>query len=50
MQGIQAVPQNVEQIRERLRKMSDLELREHGRAAVLKMKCQAKCALWSHHN
>ncbi len=27
MQGIQAAPQNVEQIRERLRKMSDLERR-----------------------
>jgi hypothetical protein len=33
MQGIQAMPENVEQIRERLRKMSDLELRQYGRAA-----------------
>jgi hypothetical protein len=33
MQGIQTMRENVEQIRERLRKMSDLELRQHGRAA-----------------
>ncbi len=33
MQGIQVMPENVEQIRERLRKMSDLELRQYGRAA-----------------
>jgi hypothetical protein len=33
MQGIQANPENVEQIRERLRKMSDHELRKFGRAA-----------------
>jgi hypothetical protein len=30
---IQSEPENVEQIRERLRKMSDLELRKYGRAA-----------------
>jgi hypothetical protein len=33
MQSIQTMPENVEQIRERLRKMSDLELRKYGRAA-----------------
>jgi hypothetical protein len=33
MQGIQANPENVEQIRECLRKMSDHELRKIGRAA-----------------
>jgi hypothetical protein len=33
MQSIQTMPENVEQIRERLRKMSDLELRQYGRAA-----------------
>jgi hypothetical protein len=33
MQGIRPMPENVEQIRERLRKMSDLELRQYGRAA-----------------
>jgi hypothetical protein len=33
MQGIQTMPDNVEEIRERLRKMSDLELRQYGRAA-----------------
>jgi hypothetical protein len=33
MQGIQATSENVEQIRERLRKMSDLELRKFGQAA-----------------
>lgn len=33
MQGIQTMPENVEQIRERLRKMSDHELRKFGRAA-----------------
>lgn len=33
MQGIQSNPESVEQIRERLRKMSDLELRKYGRAA-----------------
>jgi hypothetical protein len=30
---IQCEPENIEQIRERLRKMSDLELRKYGRAA-----------------
>jgi hypothetical protein len=30
---IQSSPEGVEQIRERLRKMSDLELRKYGRAA-----------------
>lgn len=30
---IQADPEDLEQIRERLRKMSDLELRKYGRAA-----------------
>jgi hypothetical protein len=30
---IQLEPENIEQIRERLRKMSDLELRQYGRAA-----------------
>jgi hypothetical protein len=35
MQGIQSNPESVEQIRERLRKMSDLELRKFGRAAKL---------------
>jgi hypothetical protein len=30
---IQSEPENIEQIRERLRKMSDLELRKYGRAA-----------------
>ena len=33
MNGIQSNPENVEQIRERLRKMSDHELRKFGRAA-----------------
>jgi hypothetical protein len=33
MQSIQTMPENVEHIRERLRKMSDLELRKYGRAA-----------------
>jgi hypothetical protein len=33
MQSIQTMPENVEQIRERLRKMSDLELRKYGRVA-----------------
>ena len=33
MQGIQFNPESVEQIRERLRKMSDLELRRDGQAA-----------------
>ena len=33
MRGIQSNPENVEQIRERLRKMSDHELRKFGRAA-----------------
>ena len=33
MNGIQSNPENVEQIRERLRKVSDLELRKFGRAA-----------------
>jgi hypothetical protein len=33
MQGIQFNPESVEQIRERLRKMSDLELRRFGQAA-----------------
>jgi hypothetical protein len=33
MQASQTDPDNVEQIRERLRKMSDLELRKYGRAA-----------------
>jgi hypothetical protein len=33
MQGIQFNPESVEQIRERLRKMSDLELRKFGQAA-----------------
>ena len=31
--SIQATPETVEQIRERLRKMSDLELRQYGRSA-----------------
>ncbi len=31
--SIQANPESVEQIRERLRKMSDLELRQYGRSA-----------------
>jgi hypothetical protein len=35
MQGIQANPEAVEQIRERLRKMSDLELRKVGQAAKI---------------
>jgi hypothetical protein len=30
---IQFEPENIKQIRERLRKMSDLELRQYGRAA-----------------
>jgi hypothetical protein len=30
---IQTSPENIEQIRERLRKVSDLELRQYGRAA-----------------
>jgi hypothetical protein len=30
---IQLEPENIEEIRERLRKMSDLELRQYGRAA-----------------
>jgi hypothetical protein len=30
---IQTDPESIEQIRERLRKMSDLELRKYGRAA-----------------
>jgi len=30
---IQTEPENVERIRERLRKMSDIELRKYGRAA-----------------
>jgi hypothetical protein len=33
MQGIQSNPESVDQLRERLRKMSDLELRKYGRAA-----------------
>ena len=33
MQGIQAMPENVERIRERLRKTPDSELRQYGRAA-----------------
>lgn len=33
MQGIQSNSETVEQIRERLRKMSDLELRKFGQAA-----------------
>jgi hypothetical protein len=33
MQSIQTMPENVEQIRERLRKMSDLELHQYGRSA-----------------
>ncbi len=33
MHGIQAMSENVEQIRARIRKMSDLELRQYGRAA-----------------
>ncbi len=33
MQGIQTMPEDLEQIRERLRKMSDLEPRQYGRAA-----------------
>ena len=33
MQCIQAMPENLEQIRERLRKMTDLELRQYGRSA-----------------
>jgi hypothetical protein len=35
MQGIQSNPESVEQIRERLRRMSDLELRKFGQAAKL---------------
>ena len=31
---IQSEPQSIEQIRERIRKMSDRELREYGRAAA----------------
>jgi hypothetical protein len=31
--SIQADPESIEQIRERLRKMSDLELRQYGRSA-----------------
>jgi hypothetical protein len=31
---IQTDPEDIEQIRERLRKMSDLELRKYGRAAA----------------
>jgi hypothetical protein len=30
---IQSIPEDIEQIRERIRKMSDLELRKYGRAA-----------------
>ena len=30
---IQSIPENIEQIRERIRKMSDAELRKYGRAA-----------------
>jgi hypothetical protein len=30
---IQSIPEDIEQIRERLREMSDLELRKYGRAA-----------------
>jgi hypothetical protein len=30
---IQSIPEDIEQIRERIRKMSDLELRQYGRAA-----------------
>jgi hypothetical protein len=30
---IQSNPESIEQIRERIRKMSDLELRQYGRAA-----------------
>jgi hypothetical protein len=30
---IQSIPEDIEQIRARLRKMSDLELRKYGRAA-----------------
>ena len=33
MSGIQTNPEDVRQIRERLRKISDLELRQYGRAA-----------------
>ncbi len=31
---IQAGPEDIEQIRARIRKMSDLELRQYGRAAI----------------
>jgi hypothetical protein len=31
--SIQATPENIDQLRERIRKMSDLELRKFGRAA-----------------
>jgi hypothetical protein len=52
MQGIQADPQTIEGIRERLRKMSDLELRKFGQAAknargrtIMYLKSTAACHL-----